>query len=159
MKEKDSKKEEKGYPGIFKRPGTDNWCFRYQVNKSRKTVSLGTKDYDEAVKIVREKYKPLIETTSEEVLAAHVANARKMHIQSKKLYLANAWDVYSTSPERANPATVSEQQSYKSSFDDFVKFLDNPRITVAEITHVHAEKYAEDMKKTSTMPLIRTIAI
>lgn len=64
------------------------------------------------MKIVREKYKPLIDITSKEVLAVHVANARKMRLQARKLYLANAWEVYSTSPDRVNPATVSEQQNF-----------------------------------------------
>ncbi len=44
------------------------------------------------------------------------------------------------------PATVSEQEAYQSTFDEFRRCVDDPKITVAEITHQHAEKFAEYMR-------------
>ena len=135
-----------GLGGLHKKKQSKNWYYRCTINGKVIDLSTGTDDIDEAEKIARAKFLPMTQTTQEEVLAGHVAAARKMQRQSEKLFLDNAWDVYSKHPDRALPATVSEQEAYRSTFDEFRRFVNEPRITVAEITHQHAEKFAEYMR-------------
>ena len=104
------------------KPG-GRFYFRYQINGSRKNSGLKTADYDEAKKKLAN-ILPTITTSSIEVVAAHVKQAKGMEgYHQKTLALSEAWSVYSTHPERAMPATVSEQLSYKTTlaFSDFLK--------------------------------------
>ena len=135
-----------GLGGLHKKKQSKNWYYRCTINGKVIDLSTGTDDIDEAEKIARAKFLPMTQTTQEEVLAGHVAAARKMQSQCEKLFLDNAWDVYSKHPERAMPATVSEQEAYHSTFDEFRRCINEPKITVAEITHQHAEKFAEYMR-------------
>ena len=132
--------------GLHRKKGRSNWYYRCTINGKTKDISTGTDDIDEAEKITRAKFLPMTQATQEEVLAGYVTAARKMQQQSEKLFLDNAWDVYSKHPDRAMPATVSEQEAYHSTFDEFRRFVNEPKITVAEITHQHAEKFAEYMR-------------
>ena len=122
------------------------FLYRYQVNGCRKAVSLGTKDIDEAEKIARTRYLPIVSSTSEEVVAAHVAVARKLREESRNLFLCDAWDTYSRHPDRANPATVAEAMKYEGTLRQFTEVVNQPTITVAEITHEHAEKFSDFLR-------------
>ncbi|MBR6372409.1 MAG: tyrosine-type recombinase/integrase [Victivallales bacterium] len=131
---------------LHKKKNSKNWYYRRTINGKVIDLSTGTDDIDEAKKIANAKFIPITQATQEEVLAGHVLAARKLKRQGEKLYLDNAWDVYSKHPDRAMPATVSEQEAYKSTFNEFRQCVNDPKITVAEITHLHAEKFAEYMR-------------
>jgi integrase len=120
--------------------------FRYQINKSRKSISLKTKDYETAKEKVLN-YLPTIRATSLEVIAAHVNEARSLEAPREQLFLSDAWEQYSKQPDRATPATVSEQLSYETTFKDFVNFLDKPLIEIHQVTHEDALAFAEHLKK------------
>ena len=123
-----------------------NFHFRYQVNGVRRSTSLKTDDFQLAQKKVTENIIPIISASSTEVIAAHVKQAKSMDGFSKEqLALADAWEKYSRHPERAMPATVSEQLSYKSTFEEFANriLLKKNNICIEEITHDHALDFSE----------------
>ena len=93
--------------------GSKNWYYRCTINGKVIDLSTGADDIDDAEKIATAKFLPMTQATQEDVLAGYVTAARKLQLQSEKLYLDNAWDVYSTHPERAKPATISEQEAYR----------------------------------------------
>ena len=104
---------------LYQKSPNDNYYFRYQINNKRKSISLRTKNYTEA-KAKALKLLPVIRSTSAEVLAAHVSTARSLEPPKETLPLSEAWDMYSKQPNRATPATVSEQLSYQSTFEEFI---------------------------------------
>ena len=121
------------------------YYFRYQVKGARKAISLKTRNKQEAVREA-EKLVPLLQATSSEVIAAHVQHARNMVEPEKNLLLSQAWDVYERSPERATPDTVSEALAYKSTFNEFITWVNNPEATIRDITSEMAARYADDMR-------------
>ena len=56
---------------VYQKETNGIYYFRYQVNGSRKAISLKTRNKQQAIKEA-EKYVPLIQATSSEVIAAHV---------------------------------------------------------------------------------------
>ena len=62
---------------VYQKEENGIYYFRYQVNGKRKAVSLGTRNRQQAIKEA-EKYVPLIQATSSEVIAAHVQHARNL---------------------------------------------------------------------------------
>ena len=121
------------------------YYFRYQVNGARKAISLKTRSKQEAIKKAEELI-PLLQTTSSEVIAAHVQHARNMIRPEKSLLLSQAWDVYAQSPERAIPDTVSEALSYRASFREFVEWVNNPTTTLRDVTCDMAARFADNMR-------------
>ena len=130
---------------VYQKTPGDFFYYRYQVNGTRKTVSLKTKDQREAVEEAK-KLIPTVKATSVEVIAAHVGEARKLTKRSESLFLSDAWRVYSLHPDRATPATVSERLTYESTFAEFVDFIDRPTARMDEITHVDAERFADYLR-------------
>ncbi len=122
------------------------YYFRYQVDGARKAISLKTKNQKEALKEAQKQI-PLLKATSAEVIAAHVKHARGLVTPQKNLLLTEAWDVYEKSPERATPDTVSEALAYRSTFQEFVGWIDDPARTLRDITGEVAGEYAEQMRK------------
>lgn len=123
-----------------------NYYLRYQINGKRKNVNLKTDDYDKAL----EEYNrllPTLQATTAEVVAAHVTNARQLAGRVMHLTLGGAWEKYSISPERAMPATVSEQQAYEITFREFVDFTGDPLREIHTITYKDALDFSEQMKK------------
>ena len=108
------------------------YYFRYQINGARKAISLKTRNKQEAVREA-EKITPLLQATSSEVIAAHVQYARHLTAPEKNLLLSQAWDVYEKSPDRATPDTVNEFLSYKSTFHEFIAWVDNPSATLRDV--------------------------
>ena len=121
--------------------------YRYQLNGSRKAVSLGTDDIEMAEKIARAKFMPIVKATSVEVVAGHVSAAQNFQKQKRQLFLCNAWEEYSHSPDKATPATVSEENNYESTLNHFIACVNVPTITLDEITHHHAEAFVTYLKK------------
>lgn len=121
------------------------YYFRYQIDGARKAVSLKTRNQKEALKEVN-KLIPLLKASTPEVLAAHVKQVRGFAAHEKNLPLSEAWAVYEKSPERATPDTVSEALAYRSTFEEFVNWIDDPAKTLRDITSQLADKYAQHMR-------------
>ena len=89
----------------------------------------------------------LLKASSTEIIAAHVKYAKGLAIAEKNILLSQAWSIYSQSPERATPDTVSEELAYQSTFQAFVDWVNNPKTTLREITEKTAADYADFMRK------------
>lgn len=131
---------------VYQKEPNGIYYFRYQVNGARKAISLKTRNKQEAVKEA-EKHVPLLQATSSEVIAAHVQYARNLATPEKNLLLSQAWDEYEKSPDRATPATVSEALAYKSTFLEFVAWVNDPAVTLRDITGAMAMRYADSMRE------------
>ena len=131
---------------VYQKEENGIYYFRYQVNGARKAISLKTRNKQQAIKEA-EKHIPLIQATSSEVIAAHVQHARNLVKQEKNLLLSQAWEMYEKSPERATPDTVSEALAYKSTFAEFVSWVNNPAVFMRDITEETAMRYADYMRK------------
>lgn len=121
------------------------YYFRYQVNGARKAISLKTRNQKEALKEANKQI-PLLKATSAEIIAAHIKHARGLITPEKNLLLSEAWAVYERSPERATPDTVSEALAYRSTFEEFVNWIDDPGKTLRDITSQIADEYAQHMR-------------
>lgn len=97
------------------------YYYRYQINGSRKEVSLRTANKEEALKKVKA-LTSVTQAQSVEVIAAHVSQARGLSKKKMELPLNEIWDIYSKHPDRAMPHTIAEQIKYEGDLDDFVKF-------------------------------------
>ncbi|MCR4573337.1 MAG: hypothetical protein K5787_06180 [Lentisphaeria bacterium] len=131
---------------IYQVKAGGTFYLRYQINGSRKNVNLKTADYEEAVKNYQ-KILPTLTATDVELVAAQVKVARDMAGRTLSLCLADAWERYSESPDRAMPATVSEQQAYEATFRDFCDFIGNPGRELHTIGYKEALKFSEAMKQ------------
>ena len=131
---------------VYQKEPNGVYYFRYQVNGARKAISLKTRNKHEAVKEA-EKHVPLLQATSSEVIAAHVQYARNLATPEKNLLLSQAWEEYEKSPDRATPATVSEALAYKSTFLEFVAWVNDPAVTLRDITGAMAMRYADSMRE------------
>ena len=132
---------------LFQKEAGGLFFLRYQVNGSRRSISLKTRNYKEA-KTKAETLIPTIKSTTIDLIEAHAKEARGILEPGRSsLTLADAWNVYSRHPERATPATVSEQQSYKRTWDDFVAFVGNPLTQVNKISYDIALRYSDHLKK------------
>ena len=122
-----------------------NYYLRYQIQGRRKNVNLNTSDYDAAL----EEYKrllPTLQATTVEVVAAHVKNARQLAGRMQHVTLGDAWEKYSASPDRAMPATVSEQLAYQLTFREFVEYIGDPLRELHTITYQDALGFTKGMK-------------
>ena len=131
---------------VYQKEPNGIYYFRYQVNGARKAISLKTRNKQQAIKEA-EKYVPLLQATSSEVIAAHVQHARNLATPEKNLLLYQAWEEYEKSPERATPDTVSEALAYKSTFAEFVEWVNDPQATLRDITETTAMQYADYMRQ------------
>ncbi len=129
---------------IYQKEEGGTYYFRYQVNGKRKAVSLKTNSLRTAKKKAAE-YMPVVEAPSLEVLAAHVSTAN-FDVENKSLFLKDAWAAYDEHPEKATPSTVSEQQAYELTWREFVAWINDEQISLAEITPDHAVKYAGQLR-------------
>lgn len=130
---------------VYKKTARGNFYFRYQVNGKRQSVSLRTSTQEEAIAKAKALI-PVIKANTTEIISAHVKEAKGLVAKLKKLPLDKAWDVYAKKPERATPATVSEQNAYKSTFNEFKDFINDPEKGINDITPEAASEFAEDMK-------------
>jgi len=119
-----------------------NYYFRYQVRGERKCVSLKTANREEAIRKAKELL-PTVQATNLEIIATHVKVARKLAAQTKSLPISEIWKTYSEHPQRALPATVREQLSYKATLAEFLRFLDSRITQFSQITETHVIKFAD----------------
>lgn len=133
---------------VFQKKIQGIYFFRYQVGGkgNRKAVSLKTRNREEAI-AKAEALIPLIKAPTAEVISEHVKHAKGWAIRSQGLALDQAWATYTKHPDRAVPATVSEQEAYRTTFQEFVDFIGKPKFTVKEVTPELAGSYAEHMRK------------
>ena len=130
---------------VYKKSANGVYIFRYQINGRRKAVSLKTRNQDEAV-LEAKKLVPVVNGTTLEVISAHVQHARGLTSARKSLPLNLAWDKYSKHPDRAVPATVSEQDAYKGTFNDFVALIGNAALQIMDVSQEHADEFAKHMR-------------
>lgn len=130
---------------IFRKIPNGTFYFRYQLNKQRKIVSLKVKTLKEAEAKAKELL-PVITSTTVDTIEAHAKQVRGLAKKNKNLELGDAWDVYSKHPERATPATVSEQGAYKSTFKEFKEFVKDDQLEINNVTPELADKYAQSMR-------------
>ena len=144
-RKKKMKQEKLPLGTIYQAKEGGNYYLRYQIQGKRKNVNLKTDDYDKAL----EEYNRLLSTLQAmtvEVVAAHVKNARQLAGRIMRLALGSAWEKYSVSPDRAMPATIHEQQSYQSTFQDFVDFIGDTLRELHTITYEDALEFTKHMK-------------
>ncbi len=130
---------------IYQAKKGGNYYLRYQIQGKRKNVNLNTSDYDAALKEYQ-RLLPTLQATTVEVVAAHVQNARQLGGRLMHLTLGDAWEKYSASPDRAMPATVSEQQAYEITFNEFMEHIGDSLRELHTITYKDALSFAEHMK-------------
>ena len=122
-----------------------NYYFRYQIRGDRKCVSLKTRNLDEAVRKAKELV-PIVQATSVEVISSHVKVARNLVKKHRELALDKVWETYSKHPDKATPATMHEELSYESTFNEFRTFI-GPKIKqFANVTTEHAAAFSDYLK-------------
>ena len=122
------------------------YYFRYQVNGTRKCVSLKTANQEEALHRAQELL-PTIQATNLEIIASHVKVARKLIKKRQSLPLDRVWEVYSVHPEKATPATVHEELCYKADYEEFREFVGDDAKDIADLTREHAARFAEYLRR------------
>ena len=130
---------------VYQKTANGGYYFRYQINGQRKAVSLKTKNQKDAVKKAQELI-PVVKSTTTEMISVHVKHARGLAKSQKSLPLTSAWGIYSQHPERAMPATVHERNSYKSTFEEFVRFVSDSSKNISDITPEIADSFATHMR-------------
>ena len=133
---------------VYQKNENGAYYFRYQINGQRKAVSLKTKNQKEALVQAR-KLVPVVKSSNAEILSAHVKHAKGWAALTRSIPLSEAWNVYTMHPERATPATVSEQNSYESTFNEFVEFVGGGDVLVNEIRPETTDKFAQHMRNES----------
>ena len=106
-----------------------NGPFYYRLMVSsgqRKEFSLKTCDYEEACRKAAE-LDAVWEAPTKDVAIAQITAMKGFSKQAMNLPLSEGWDKYQVHPDRATPHTVSEQLAYKSTYEEFVQFVSNPR--------------------------------
>lgn len=132
---------------IFPKGPGKIYFYRYQLDGHRKTVSLQTANRTEAIRKA-EALLPIIKANSTEVIAAHVQQARGLSVPTRDLSLDSVRDFYSAHPDRAKPATVNEEIQYRTTLQEFIRFIGKPQMEVRKITCQHTEQFAQYLKST-----------
>ena len=132
---------------VYQTSKNGTYYYRYQVQKERKCVSLGTNNQEEAIRKAKALL-PTVQASNLEIIATHVKVARKLATQIKSLPLSQVWETYANHPDRALPATVHEHLSYKATFSEFLRFIDGQVSQFSQITTDHAMKFAEYLRTT-----------
>jgi len=135
---------------VYQQKENGNYYFRFQIDGRRKSVSLGTNVLKEAIKEARQNHIPQIKSKNLKALVAtteHVKHAKGFGKQIQSLSLSEAWAVYSKHPDRATPATVSEKQSYQTTFQQFVNSVKDASTLIKDVTYEMAENFSAFLKE------------
>ena len=143
------------------RQKVENGPYYYRLmvaNGVRREFSLKTCDYEEACRKAVE-LDALLESPTKDVAIARMAAIKGFSRQALNLSFPDGWSKYEVHPDRATPHTVSEQQAYKSTYEEFFRFVSNPpadkkkrhtTITrISELSAEVAEEYAAYLKTCS----------
>lgn len=131
---------------VYQKQTNGNYYFRYQINGRRKAVSLKTKNKKEALAKAKE-LSLIASGKTIEVIAAHTKHARDLSKKKQSLPLSSAWDTYSKHPNRARP-TQQEHISYGYTFSEFLRFLQDPILSVDDITPKIAGDFSDYLRTT-----------
>ena len=93
------------------------------ANGQRKEFALKTADFDEARRKAEELDSIWIAPTAD-VAIAQINAIKGFSKKAQNLPFSEAWDKYSVHPLRAMPRTVSEKGAYRSTYQEFVEFVD-----------------------------------
>ena len=121
------------------------------ANGVRKEFALKTTDELEALQRAEE-LDSIWAAPTMDVAVAQINAMKGFSRQAQMLPLSEGWAKYEIHPERATPHTVSEQLSYKTTYEDFVAFVTTPgkrhtvMTSVAELNSKIAEEYASFLK-------------
>jgi len=127
------------------------------ANGVRKEFSLGTCDFEEAFQKAAD-LDVIWSSPTHEVAIAQINAIRGFSQESKNLPFDEVWRRYQVHPNRATPHTVAEQNSYRTTFEEFVHFVSYPvpgrkshaiATGIAEVTPLVCEKFASYLKTTS----------
>jgi len=132
---------------VYQTSKNGTYYYRYQVQKERKCVSLGTNNQEEAIRRAKELL-PTVRANNLEVIATHVKVARKLAAQTRSLPLTQIWETYVNHPDRALPATVREQLCYKAALAQFLRFMEGKATLISQITDAHVIKFADYLRTT-----------
>jgi integrase len=128
-----------------------NYYYRLTIaNGVRKEFALKTSDETEAIQRAEE-LDSIYTAPNLEVAAAQISAIKGFSKQALRLPLSEGYAKYEVHPDRATPHTVSEQLSYKTTYEDFVAFVTAPGkhtviTSVAELNNDVAEEYAAHMR-------------
>ena len=126
-------------------------------NGVRQDFPLKTADIEEAIQKATELDKAYLADTHEE-LVAQMSAIRGFSKRAENLSFEEAWEKYQVHPERAMPHTVSEQNAYRGTFEEFAQFASHPMgsrkksltivTSIAEVTPQLCEAFAAYLKTT-----------
>ena len=134
------------------------YYYRLMVaNGVRREFSLKTSDYDDACKKAAE-LDSIWEAPTHEVAIAQINAIRGFSQESKNLPFDEVWRRYEIHPDRAMPHTIAEQNSYRRTFNEFVRFVSQPfpgrkkhsiATGIAEVSPQVCEDFSAYLKTTS----------
>lgn len=122
----------------------------------RKEFALKTSDYETACQKAAD-LDAIWEAPTHEVAIAQLNAIKGFSKQAQNLPFDEVWRRYEVHPNRAMPHTVSEQNSYRTTFEEFVNFVSTPLLGrkhttvrgIGEVTPQVCEEFSAYLKKTS----------
>ena len=138
-------------------PGGPYYYRLMVANNVRREFSLKTCVFEEAVQKAAD-LDVVWSAPTQEVAIAQINALKGYSQESKNLPFDEAWRLYEVHPDRAMPHTVSEQNAYRSTFDEFVQFVSKPfpgrkKHTIAggiaEVSPQVCEEFSSYLKTTS----------
>ncbi|MDX9979171.1 MAG: hypothetical protein RBU25_03890, partial [Lentisphaeria bacterium] len=133
---------------IYQTKEGGSFYFRYQIEGKRKSVNLKTSNRKEAIDKAKAML-PVLQAPTVEVVAAHVAHAKKWGRKANRLELTKAWDAYDNHPDHARPATVHIYLRYKAYFEELAAWaIDKGYTFLDEITDEVVSRYVDKLKTT-----------
>ena len=107
---------------VYLKTKNGNYYFRYQIKGKRKSVSLGTKNKEEAI-LKADELADVVTAPSKEVIAAHVQFAKGWKEKQSCLELNRIWDLYSKHPDRVRPKSMKIWKIYEAYLNEFLTWL------------------------------------
>ena len=117
----------------------------------RKEFALKTTDEKESIQKAAN-LDAVYEAPNQDVAFAQINAIKGFSRRASMLSFSEGWVKYEAHPERAIPHTVSEQLSYKKTYEDFVAFVTSPQRTIpltfiADISSEIVAEFADFMRQ------------
>ena len=144
---------------LRRRSKSGQYSYRLVISTGlRKEFALGTTDPKVACQKAEELDSIWLAPTPEVALAQMNA-IRGFSRSAMRLPFQDAWDKYQVHPDRATPHTVAEQQSYHNTYNEFVRFATEGKLTgrgakrpkatcISEVTPAVCEEFSAYLKTT-----------
>ncbi len=143
------------------RQKTKDGSYYYRLtiaNGQRKEFALKTADFNKACEKAAGLDAVWLSPTPD-VAIAQINAIKGFSKQAQNISFQDGWEKYSIHPNRAKPHTVSEQGAYKSTYEEFVSFVTNPKADpdnkkhivingIGELSPAVCEEFAAYLKKT-----------